>query len=121
MKFLLDTNFLMIPGKFTVDIFFELTRFGSPEFYTLDTVIAELKKIAASRGKNSRYARLALLLLKEKGVIILRAREKKADDEMVRKAREFAVCTVDRGIIIALRRKGAKIFTLKAKKFVDEV
>ena len=44
MKFLLDTNFLMIPGKFKVDVFSELEKFGKPELYTVSAVVRELEK-----------------------------------------------------------------------------
>jgi rRNA-processing protein FCF1 len=30
MRFLLDANFLLIPGRFRVDIFRELEQFGKP-------------------------------------------------------------------------------------------
>jgi len=44
MKLILDANFLIIPGKFKVDVFKELRMFGNPEPFTLDLVVKELVK-----------------------------------------------------------------------------
>jgi rRNA-processing protein FCF1 len=54
MKFLLDANFLMIPGKFRVDVFKELEKFGKPDLYTLDLVVKELSKQSSGSPLSSR-------------------------------------------------------------------
>lgn len=120
MQFLLDTNFLMIPYQFRVDIYSELTEFGKPSFYTLDLVIGELEKITKRPGKNAKYAKLALLQLKQEGVRVLLAGSKKTDTEMVRIAKEknLAVCTQDKGLIKRLRSKKIPVITLRQKRYL---
>jgi rRNA-processing protein FCF1 len=115
MRFLLDTNFLLIPGRFRVDIFRELQRFGRPELFTPDLVVAELERLASGRGRNSGHARLALGLLKKKGVLVLKTRGSSADQELERLASEqgFAVCTQDRALQARLRREGLIVIFLR--------
>jgi len=68
MKFLLDTNFLMIPGKFRVDIFKEMEKFGKPEFFTLDLVVKELGKLSKGKGRNAFCAKLGISFIQEKDI-----------------------------------------------------
>ena len=70
MKFLLDTNFLLIPGQFKIDIFSELNKYGKPKLFTLDLVVQELKTLSTGKGKDSAAAKLALELLQQKKVDI---------------------------------------------------
>jgi rRNA-processing protein FCF1 len=120
MKFLLDANFLMIPGKFKVDIFTELERFGKPELYTLDSVVKELEKLTSSKGKDARYAKLALTLIKEKKIKILPTKNQDTDREIERVASEqgLAVCTQDIKLKNSLLEKKATVITLRQKKYL---
>ena len=105
-KFLLDTNFLMIPGKFKQDIFVSLAKFGYPEIYTIDLVRDELLMLSRGRGLTSAYAKLALELIEMNGVRILLSRMKTADSEIARIAKEegYIVCTNDRDLIKKLKK-----------------
>lgn len=66
MKLIIDTNFLLIPGNFGVDIFAEFQKITDTK-YTLaifNNTINELKKIMeTAKGKDKRSAKLALTLL----------------------------------------------------------
>jgi rRNA-processing protein FCF1 len=75
-KVLLDTNFLMIPGQFGVDIFSEISRIlVRPELFTLDLNTAELEKILKEGSqKEKKAARIALILIKSKGVSIVKTK-----------------------------------------------
>src|SRR3970040_888600 len=70
MKVIIDTNGLMIPGQFGLDIFSELKRLGF-EFYLVPRAsVRELEKIyAEGRGKDRTAARIALSLLERCTVI----------------------------------------------------
>ncbi len=118
MKFLLDTNFLLIPGKFKVDVFRELEAFGRPELFTLDLVVSELGRLASGAGRDASHARLALDLLEKKSVQVLEARGKDADMELERIASEqdFAVCTQDRALQKRLRKEDVTVIFLRQKK-----
>ena len=73
-KILLDTNFLLIPAEFRVDIFSELERLMDRKYklYILDKTIAELKNIKRlQKGKNSQAAKTALQLIDNKKLNII--------------------------------------------------
>ena len=63
-KVIIDTNGLMIPGQFGLDIFSELGRLGFDSFIVASACVKELGKIVASgRGKDKMAAKIALSLL----------------------------------------------------------
>ncbi len=121
MKFLLDTNFLLIPGIFRVDVFSELCKFGKPEMYTLDLVRKELETISKGTSKDSMSARLALQLLGMKGVSILNTSGGKTDEEIEKLAKidNFIVCTQDKKLIQTLKREKVKVVSLRQKKYLQ--
>ena len=68
-KILLDTNFLLIPSQFKVDIFSELERICifNYKLYVLDKTVDELKYIIEKqKGKHKEAAKIGLQLLKLK-------------------------------------------------------
>ena len=122
MKFLLDTNFLMAVGQFRLDVFEQLKALGKPELYSLDLVVEELGKIAESGGRDASHARLAMELIREKGIAVLKSREANADDELERRAGEgFVVCTQDRALLERLKRKGLPAARIEKKHIISKV
>jgi rRNA-processing protein FCF1 len=120
MKFLLDTNFLLIPGRFRVDVFREMEAFGKPELYTIDLVVKELERLAKGRGRDSKSARLGLELIRKKEVEVLKGCAGSADLELERLASEqdFAVCTQDRALQERLRNEGVVVIFLRQGRFL---
>ena len=118
MKFLLDTNFLLIPGKLKVDVFSELQRFGKPELFTLDLVVRELRELSSGPGRDSSHARLALDLLGRKHVKILESAGDGTDPEIERIASEdgFAVCTQDRELQKKLKKRKIPVIFLRQNR-----
>jgi len=114
MKFLLDTNFLVIPGQFKVDVFSELKKFGTPELFTLDLVMKELETI------KSKHSKLALQLLKQNEVKIINAsgNTDKAI-ETVAKENGFVVCTQDKKLISKLQESGIAVVYLRQKRVLE--
>lgn len=113
MKFLLDTNFLVLPAQFGVDVFELLKEFGKPELFTLNLCLDELKKTP--------FERLAKQLIKEKGVRIEDTREgTPADFELCRIAKEkkMAVCTQDRELITRLKLDKVPVITLRQNRYL---
>lgn len=123
MKFILDTNFLLIPGQFGVDIFSELSKFGKPEFCTLNLVVKELEKLSLKKGFDGRAANLALELIKEKGIHVFEAGKGSTDRglEALAGTGVYIVCTQDRALIKRLKNKGLKAITLRQKKYLVEL
>ena len=65
-RVLLDTNMLLVPGQFKVDIFSEIERLMDEpyELVVVDGTLKELERIQASgSGEDKRAARLGLMLL----------------------------------------------------------
>jgi rRNA-processing protein FCF1 len=124
MRALLDTNFLMIPGEFRVDIFSELLSLGYIDVFTLDLVVKELEKFSTKGGKVSRAARLALELIRNCDVTVLKTKGDvtQVDSEIFRLAREkgYVICTQDRDLIKKINEAGMRFVTLRQGKYLVE-
>lgn len=122
MKALLDTNFLMIPGEFRVDILSDLLNLGYTEIFTLDLVVTELSKLAVGSAKKARSARIGLEFIRKGQIVVLKAEEGYADDEIVRlaKTKKYVACTQDKGLINRLKRERLRYVTLRHKKYLVE-
>ena len=129
VKIILDTNFLLIPGQFRVDIFSELFRICDfrYELCVLDRTVSELKGIIASgKGKDKAAARLALQLIKAKKASILSSKTAmfKSVDEIIldlaaAKGREsLIVATQDKFLKSRLRKLHTKLVVLRQKKYL---
>ncbi len=63
-KVIIDTNGLMIPGQFGLDIFSELSRLGFDSCFVARASVKELERISSQgRGKDKAAAKIALSLL----------------------------------------------------------
>ncbi len=61
---IIDTNGLMIPGQFNVDIFSEMKRLGFDSYLVPRASVRELEKISSQgRGRDRAAAKIALSLL----------------------------------------------------------
>ncbi len=119
----LDTNFLMIPGQFGIDIFLELDRRTDFPYkvavlrgtlYELDEIIEK------DKNKHKIAARIAKALVKAKNLKIEGMdRGLGVDDMLVRLShRGYIVATLDR----ELRRRLNKPFiVMKQKKYLEMV
>ncbi|HLD57709.1 MAG TPA: DNA-binding protein [archaeon] len=117
-KALLDTNFLLIPAKFKVDIFLELRRLGVTQFYTLDSVLKEMETLTKRPGEDSKHAKLSLKLLESKGVKILESKGQKVDKELLSLSKSYVICTQDKELINQLKSERAEIVYLRQKKYL---
>ncbi|MBI2207893.1 hypothetical protein HYU50_00190 [Candidatus Woesearchaeota archaeon] len=122
-RILLDTNFLLIPYQFHVDIFSEIERICNfnHELYVLDKTIDELKKIIGEqKGKHKEAAKIALQLLKIKNVgIIKTSSEKYTDDIILDYAKKGClVATQDKDLKRKLINHGIGVIVLRKKKFL---
>jgi hypothetical protein len=132
-KILLDTNFLLIPFQFRVDIFSEFDRlFSVYELFVLDKNIEELEKIVSEqRGKHRDAAKLGLSLLKARGFNVLKTvkhlnsnsslpKISFVDNLIVSFAIEgnFIVATQDKLLKEKLKNSEVKIVTLRQKKYL---
>lgn len=122
MKIILDTNFLLIPAQFKVDIFSEIDRIClfPYELYIVDKTISELEKIIKEqKGKDKAAAKLALDMLKAKNIDILESETEKSVDDIIKSVvnkKEFVVATQDIPLKRALKSKNIPIITMRQKK-----
>ncbi|MBN2459585.1 nucleotide-binding protein [Candidatus Woesearchaeota archaeon] len=123
-KVILDTNFLLIPGQFMVDIFTEIERImDSPfELCIIDTSIGELNKIAATGKEKDKFAaKLALALAIQKNLKTLHSfmSQKSVDDIIVSKADgNTYVATQDKALRERVKERGARIIGLRQQKYL---
>jgi rRNA-processing protein FCF1 len=120
MKFLLDANFLMIPGKFKVDVFQELEKFGKPELFTIDLVVKELSRLSKAKGKDAFCAKLGLFFIQEKDIGILETEGKNADSEMLGLGgKGYTVCTQDKALTGKILKAKGKVVFLRQGKYLE--
>ena len=123
MKILLDTNFLLIPAQFKVDIFLEIERItgDSYKICILEQTIDELNSIIEKQsGKNKDAAKLALQLIKQKDLNTIKNSQKGIVDDIILDIvdNSYIVATQDKELKNKLKDKKIKIITLRAKKYL---
>ena len=105
-KVIIDTNGLMIPGQFGIDIFSELQQLGFFSYIVPSASVKELEKIVSTgRGKDRTAAKIALSLLERCTII---DRNGYADDIIIDMAvgMDAAVLTNDMELKKRLCSKG---------------
>lgn len=126
-KVILDTNFLLIPGQFNVNVFaeIELVIGKSVKLYIIDKTINELNKIMVfGKAKDASAAKLGMALagahLKQKSLKILPSfPNKSVDDAVVAKSnKKIYIATQDKELKKRVKKKGAQVITLKQKKYL---
>ena len=124
-KIIFDTNFLLVPIQFKVDVFSEVGRICDFNYQLciLDKSINELENIIKSqKGKSKRAAKIALQLIKAKNIKIISTKdiEGSADDSIVELANkdEHIVATLDKELKKRLKQKGVSLISLRQKKYL---
>ncbi len=119
-KIILDTNFLLIPVQFKVDIFSEIERITDfvYELCIIDKTIQELQGI---KGKDKPAAGVALQLIEKNHLTILPSAAAYTDDAIVNAVREspgMIVATNDVALARRVRTLGARLIRLRQKKYL---
>ena len=123
-KIILDTNFLMIPGRFKIDIFSEIDRMAdfNYKFFIIDKTIDELEKIInnkESKLKDREYAKIGLGLVRAKNIESIKSNDESVDEAIIRVSdRDTIVASSDRELKRELRKKGVKIINLRKKQYL---
>ena len=90
-RIILDTNFLLIPAQFKVDIFSEIQRIADFKYklYMLDKTVDELKSIIENqKGKSREAAKLALQMAKAFNVAEIKTGKGYTDSILVEESKE---------------------------------
>ena len=121
-----DTNFLLVPGQFGVDIIGELNRIIDVRFKIIipNVVLDELTVIERkSRGKDLLAIRMAKKLAERfETVEIGRFGKRPIDDQILEfavKNERVIVCTNDKGLKKRLRERGVPVVYLRSKKILE--
>jgi len=123
---LLDTNFLLIPGQFNVDIFSEFERVCdfSYQLTILQGSVDELHHLVKQglKQKDKRAAKLGLQLLNKVGVAIVEGDALLGvDNQIVAYAgeHEAVVATQDQRLRHKLKKRGVKMVVLRQEKYLQ--
>ena len=121
-KVVLDTNMLLVPFQFGVDIFDEIERIlPGAEVYVPENVLRELEKLGGEGIKMKKFVGLAKKLIEMKGVVILPTPPEEAvDTTLARLAREgFIVATNDRELKRKVWSVGGKVLALRERSHLE--
>lgn len=120
-KILLDTNFLLIPAYFKVDIYAEINRICNfpYQLYVMDKSFKELDGIIENqRGKEKAAAKLAKAILLVKKPKTLKTTSKDYVDKVILDLKGFIVATQDKELRSRLKKQGVKTIVLRQKKYL---
>ena len=121
---ILDTNFLLIPTQFKVDIFSEIDNIMQEpyELCVVDMTLDELEKIKkTASGRDKKAADLALQLIKAKNVRHLKTEKNLNTDKMIVKLSEspdYIVATQDGALKRVLKQNNVQLLVLRQKKYL---
>lgn len=126
-KLIFDTNFLMIPGEFKIDIFADAKKLimaKKIDMMIFDKTIYELQKIAETNSKFKTSAKVALDLINVKKLNIIQSKDEKIVDDMLLELDQyfpdfkgkFVVATQDGELKARLKEKKIKVLIMAGKK-----
>ena len=123
-KVILDTNFLLLPIEFNLDIFEVIPEVleDKVEFFIVDKSLNELTNLAKGRGKAGMAARVAMSLLQKKDVKVVKTKDDEScDDAIVRVAVTLGaiVATNDKNLRKKLKDFNVKTIYLRSKKHLE--
>ena len=123
-KIILDTNFLLVPMQFKVDIFSEMERIChfNYKIYVYEQTINELKEIANKQsGKDKKAALLALKLISLKSITIIKNSKDRIVDDIILENldKNMIVATLDKDLKTKLLEKKAAVIFLRQKKYLE--
>lgn len=123
-KIILDTNFLMIPFQFNLDIFAEIDRIINEkyEICTIDKVILELKKLQESslKGRDKESAKLALRLIEIKDIKVIKTDKGYADNALFdMSSYDVIIATQDKVLKDRLRIKEVPYIYMRSKNHLE--
>jgi len=124
-KILFDTNFLMIPIRFGVDIFEEAERTlnNLPEYYVTRSVLREIELL--KQGASPSFAKelsFAEKIAERCSVLDVEAREKETVDESILRTaveKRLIVGTTDAELRRRLREAGVKVLILRQRRYLE--
>jgi len=120
MKIIFDTNMLIYCVKYKIDIAKQLR---GNEFFLLDSVLAELKKISTGKGKKAELAKIVLQLIKNFKKIKHEAKTAASVDSLLFELgkKGYVIATQDTELQKRLKAAGARYIYLRQKKYFEGI
>jgi len=122
VKVILDTNFLLVPGTLGVDVFTKIREFDpQAELFIVDQTMDELNKIQEEQKKFRAAASLAVQLINQQNVKVIKTEKNKNTDQIIAETAEknkYAVATQDKGLKELLKSKNIPTIILRQKKYI---
>ncbi len=122
VRVLLDTNALLMPAQFGIDLFDELMGlFGDFEPITLEEVVGELSGLARGRGRDAAAARVGLAMARHSKVVPSGSTAERVDDRVIEYARRegCTVVTNDRELRNALLGEGINVVSMRRERTLE--
>ncbi|BBL69379.1 hypothetical protein L21_1854 [Methanoculleus chikugoensis] len=122
MRVLLDTNALLMPAQFGIDLYDGLMAlFGDFEPVTLEEVMGELSGLARGRGRDAAAARVGLAMARCSTVVPSGSSAEHVDDRVIEYARRegCTVVTNDRQLRNALLREGIDVVSMRRGRTLE--
>jgi len=115
---ILDSNFLLAPYQFKIDIVDEIKDLGFAPI-TLSCVIYEIEHLVENRGKTGSAAKIALEIINKRRIPVKHA-DGLADKTILEYAlkEDCAVATNDAKLIRRLKEKNIEVLRIKQRKLV---
>ena len=124
-RIIIDTNFLMIPLQFRVDIFSEFNRICGFNYklFIFEQSVNELKNIIADQsGKDRKAAQFALKLIKLKNIGTIKSEQNNVDRSILDNVNnDTIIATQDINLKKELLKKGASVIILRQKKYLQYI
>lgn len=122
-RIIIDTNFLLIPIQFGVDIFSEIDRICNFNYkiFIFDKSIDELKNIAKKQSqKHKKAAEFALKLIMLKSIGMIKSGQRDVDSLILEGIDDNTiVATQDIKLRNELLKKGVPVIILRQKKYLQ--
>ncbi len=122
-KIILDTNVLLMPFKFKIDIYTEIDRivFDDYELIVYDKMVKELERlIEKRRGADKLNSKMALQLATQECRIVATDSKLYADDFIVSVAnKDTIVFTQDGELKNRLREKGVTLIGMRGRNHLE--
>ncbi|MBS1266443.1 MAG: hypothetical protein MAG795_00410 [Candidatus Woesearchaeota archaeon] len=123
IRVILDTNFLLMPAQFKIDIFRELTRviFKDFELHIVEPTLRELDSLMKKgKGKNKRAAKMGNQLIDFASINVIKTKEKHVDKAIMNiVSKKDIVCTQDKQLKDFLIKKGVNVVIMKKKSHLQ--
>ncbi|KUK61333.1 MAG: SSU processome protein Utp24 [Methanoculleus marisnigri] len=122
VRVLLDTNALLMPAQFRVDLYDELLAlFGDFEPITLEEVVGELSGLSRGRGRDAAAARVGLAMARRSTVVPSGSTAERVDDRVIEYARRegCTVVTNDRQLRKALLGEGIDVVSMRRERTLE--